>query len=250
MALPALVLVHGGQCAADCWDPTVDEIRRQAPELTVLAVDLPGRRGKPGDLTGARINNWVESVVTDIETAGIDSLVIVAHSMGGLIVPGVVGKLGPSRVREMIFAAAYVPPNGSALVDTFPGLLGWYARSSAKRNELKGKSGTMPTAWAKFVFCNGMKRAQRDFAVDRFYPESPCIVLDHVDRTDMPDDVPRTWILTRRDRALPVKSQRRSIDAIGGVQTIIEMDTSHMLMITEPERLAEILVDRCRLYSR
>ena len=47
MALPALVLVHGAQHAADCWEPTVDEIRKCATEVTVLAVDLPGRRGKP-----------------------------------------------------------------------------------------------------------------------------------------------------------------------------------------------------------
>jgi pimeloyl-ACP methyl ester carboxylesterase len=249
MALPALVLVHGGQCAADCWDLTVNELRRQAPDLTVLAVDLPGRRGKAGDLIGATIDKWVGSVVSDIETAGIDSVVIVGHSMGGLIVPGVVTKLGASRVREMVLAAAYVPPNGAALVDTFPGLLGWYARSSSKRNEQKGKSGTMPKAWATFVFCNEMTRAQRQFAIDRFYPESPSVVLDPVDRSDMPEDIPRTWILTRRDRALPVKSQRRSIEAIGGVQTLIEMDTSHILMITEPERLAEILVKRCRVYA-
>jgi hypothetical protein len=50
VALPALVLVHGGAHAGDCWDFTVDEIHRIAPEMTVLAVDLPGRRGKPGDL--------------------------------------------------------------------------------------------------------------------------------------------------------------------------------------------------------
>jgi pimeloyl-ACP methyl ester carboxylesterase len=249
VVLPALVLVHGGGVAADCWDPTVDEIQRLAPELTVLAVDLPGRRDKAGDLIGARIRNWVDSVVSDIESAGIDNLVIVGHSMGGLIVPGVVGKLGSSRVREMILAAAYVPPNGLALVDTFPGLLGWYARSSSKRNERKGKFGTLPTPWAKFVFCNGMTRAQRSFVVDRLYPDSPSVIRDKVDRTDVPDDVPRSWILTRRDRALPVESQPTGIEAFGGVQTLIEMDTCHMLMISEPERLAEILVDRCRLYA-
>ena len=37
--------------------------------MTVLAIDLPGRRGKPGDLIGARVGNWVQSVVADIETA-------------------------------------------------------------------------------------------------------------------------------------------------------------------------------------
>jgi hypothetical protein len=33
------------------------------------------------------------------------------------------------------------------------------------------------------------------------------------------------------------------------VQTLIEIDTCHMLMVSEPERLAEILIGRCRLYE-
>jgi pimeloyl-ACP methyl ester carboxylesterase len=248
MALPALVLVHGGMYAADCWDPTIDEIHRREPELTVLAVDMPGRRGKPGDLIGARIDSWVSSAVMDIEAAGIESLVIVGHSLGGLTVPSVAAKLGSARVREMVFAAAFVPPNGSTLVDTFPGLLGWYARSSSKRNERRGRTGGLPKAWAKFVFCNELTSAQTEFVLTRSCPESPSIALDRVDRVGMPDEIPRTWILTLRDRALNVKSQRRSMDALGGVQTLIEMDTSHMLMVSEPERLAAILIERCRRY--
>jgi hypothetical protein len=66
----------------------------------------------------------------------------------------------------------------------------------------------------------------------------------------MPTKVPRTWILTTRDRTHSVKEQRASIEAIGGVQTLIPIDTCHGLMVSEPERLAEILVERCRLYSR
>ena len=115
MALPALVLVHGAQHAADCWDLTVEEIHRQAPDLKVLAVDLPGRRGKSGDLVGARIDDWV-------------------------------------------------------------------------RNERKGKGATLPRAWATYAFCNGMTRAQREFALARFYPESPSIAREKVYRTDMPDN--------------------------------------------------------------
>jgi pimeloyl-ACP methyl ester carboxylesterase len=84
----------------------------------------------------------------------------------------------------------------------------------------------------------------------KLYPESARILAEKVSRRDMPNDVPRTWILTLRDRAVPVKSQRRSIDAIGGVQAVIQVDTCHCLMVSEPERLAQIVVDRCRLYSR
>ena len=245
MALPALVLVHGGQHAGDCWDPTVDEINRQAPELTVLAVDLPGRRGTPGDLTRATIGDWVDSLLSDIENAGLDEFVIVGHSMAGLTVPGVATKLGASRVREMVFAAAFVPPDGGAVVDTLPGLVGWYARRKADT----GRSGTLPTALAEFAFCNGMTRQQRRFSRDRFYAESPSIIFENVDRSGLPDDVPRTWILTLRDRALPQRSQRTSIAALGGVQTVIPIDTCHNLMVSEPRRLAEILLDRCRLYA-
>ncbi len=252
MALPALVLVHGGGFAADCWEPTVGAIQDMEPMLRVLAVDLPGRRDRAGDLITACIDEWVDSVVSDIEDAALDDLVIVGHSLAGVTVPGVVTKLGSARVREMILATAQVPTNGSALVDTFPGAMSWYARRTAKRKVQKGRSvrpGGLPTALAGFVFCNGMTPAQRRFTLARSCQESPSIMIEKVDGSGMPDDVPRTWILTRRDRAVPTKIQHECIAALGGVQTLIEIDTCHMLMVSEPARLAQILVERCRLYA-
>jgi pimeloyl-ACP methyl ester carboxylesterase len=224
-------------------------IRSVEPELKVLTVDLPGRRNKAGDLITACIDGWVDSVVSDIENAALDDLVIVGHSFAGLTVPGVVTKLGSARVREMILATARVPANGSALVDTFPVALGWYVRRAARRNVQKGRSAGLPTALARFVLCNGMTPAQRRFTLTRSYQESPSMMLEEVDRSAMPDDVPRTWILTRRDRAVSMKIQHECIAALGGVRTLIEVDTCHMLMISEPERLAQILVDRCQLYT-
>ena len=76
------------------------------------------------------------------------------------------------------------------------------------------------------------------------------MVTEKVDRDELPDDIKRTWILTLRDHSLSVRTQRISIDVIGGVQTLFPVDTCHDLMVSEPERLAEILVDRCLLYSR
>ncbi|MGH3525142.1 MAG: alpha/beta fold hydrolase, partial [Mycobacterium sp.] len=132
MTPPDLVLVHGGAHAADCWDPTIAELRRQEPELRVLAVDLPGRRNKPGNLATATIAEWVHSVVADIEQARLGDVVIVGHSMAGVTVPGVVAKLGAGRVREMVLVAAFVPPQDAAIIDTLGGFLGFYARHAVK----------------------------------------------------------------------------------------------------------------------
>ncbi len=95
------------------------------------------------------------------------------------------------------------------------------------------------------IFCNGMTRAQRRFTLSRIHAEAATIITEPVDRSDLPDDVPRTWILTLRDHALFRRTQLRSIAALGGVQTLIPVDTCHDLMISEPRLLAEILIERC-----
>jgi pimeloyl-ACP methyl ester carboxylesterase len=245
MALPALVLVHGGGLAADSWELTVEQVHRLVPELAVLAPDLPGRRNKPGDLREMTTADYVDSLVGDIESAGLNNIVIVAHSLGCMALPGVVTKLGAKRVREMIFAAAFLPPEGSSIVEGSPWLIGTVARRVAKKNV------PTPTSkwYARIVFLNRVPSHRRRFMAGKLYAESLRILTEKVSRRRMPEDIPRTWILTRRDRALTPKMQREYIEALGGVQTLIELDTCHMLMVSEPERLAEILVERCRLYE-
>jgi pimeloyl-ACP methyl ester carboxylesterase len=243
VTLPDLVLVHGGEHSGDCWDFVVAELRRHEPELRTLAVDLPGRGRTPGDLSTATIGAWVDSVVADIEESGLGDVVIVGHSMAGVTVPGVVTKLGSARVREMILAAAFVPPQGQSIVDTLGGPLAVFARHAAKgRRPVK-----IPGVVTRYAFCNGMTREQRRLTMSKLCAESPRIPGESVDRSTMPDDVPRTWILTTRDRALSQKSQHRSMAALGGVQDVISIDACHELMFSHPERLATILLERCRL---
>jgi pimeloyl-ACP methyl ester carboxylesterase len=241
--LPDLVLVHGGEHAADCWDHVLAEVRRHEPELRSLAVDLPGHGRKAGDLATVTIIEWVDSIVADIEEAGFGDVVIVGHSMAGVTVPGVVTKLGSSRVREMILATAFVPPQGSAIADTLSGPLASFARYAARI----GRPMKIPAPVARWAFCNGMTPQQRRLTMSRLHAESARIPGEPVDRSGLPADVPRTWILTTRDRALSVASQHASIAALGGVDTVIPLDACHELMFSHPKQLAQILVERCRL---
>jgi pimeloyl-ACP methyl ester carboxylesterase len=242
-SLPDLVLVHGGEHAGDCWDLVISEICCREPGLRTLAVDLPGHGNKPGDLATVTIADWVDSVVADIENAGLGDIVIVGHSMAGVTVPGVVTKLGSSRVREMILATAFVPPQGSAIADTLGGPLAIFARRAARI----GRPMKIPAPAARWAFCNGMTPAQRRLTMSKLHAESARIPGEPVDRGGLPTDVPRTWILTTRDRALSVASQHASIAALGGVETVIAIDACHELMFSHPARLAEILIERCRL---
>jgi pimeloyl-ACP methyl ester carboxylesterase len=241
MDLPGLVLVHGGAHAGDCWDLVVAELACREPELRVLAVDLPGRGRHPADLSTVTIADWVDSVVADVESASLADVVVVGHSLGGVTVPGVVARLG-ARVRELILAAAFIPPQGSTVVDTLGGPLVPLARFGPRMRSMT----TIPSAAARLAFLNAMPRERQQLALSRRYPESAGVIFERVDRSDLPDEVPRTWIMTLRDRALSPRQQRRCIESLGGVDTLLCIDTCHDLMYSKPEQVAAILLDRCR----
>ena len=245
MASPDLVLVHGGAHAADCWELTIAELARQAPELRVLAVNLLGRGSKPADLATVSVADWVKSAVADIDEAGLGDVVVVGHSMGGLTVPGIVAQLGAARVREMILLAAFVPPQGRSVVDTLRGPLAPLARSARRLP----RTFEIPSALAQFAFANGMSRERRKLMLSRLYRESPNVIFEPADRGDLPEEVPRTWIMTLDDRALSIRQQLRAITSLGGVDTMVCLDGCHDVMYSEPAKLAAILAERCRLHS-
>jgi pimeloyl-ACP methyl ester carboxylesterase len=242
MKLPSLVLVHGGLHSGGCWDRTVAALAELAPELRTLAVDLPGRASRPADLATVKIADWVNSVVADIDGAGLGDVVVAGHSMAGLILPGVVAKLG-ARVREMILLAAFIPPQGLAVADTVRGPLVPLARSAP----WLPKSFRLPPALARFGFANGMTREQRELMLSGLCAESTNAIFEPVDRSDLPDEVPRTWIMTLRDRALSARQQRNAIKRLGGVDTMFCLDACHEAMFSDPLGLATILAERCRL---
>jgi pimeloyl-ACP methyl ester carboxylesterase len=241
-APPAIVLVHGACSDSGCWAPTVAAIAARAPDVHVVAVDLPGRGQSPVPLAGVTVSACVDEVVRQIEDAGGGDVVLVGHSLAGVILPGVATRLGSDRVRRLVFLTCAVPPEGGSVVDVLRGPLRAIAAVAARR-----RSPTrLPTFVALAAFANGMDRAQRVVVAGSLCPEAGWLIGEAVSRRGFDRTIPRTWVLTLRDRGLSLAQQRRSIDNLGGVDECVELDAPHDAMVSHPDDLAAILLERVR----
>lgn len=83
-ARPALVLLHGLSFDRSTWRPVLDELSRIDPGRRVLAFDLPGH-GSSSALPSYGMEDVVDVVHHAIEEAGIESPVLVGHSLSAVM---------------------------------------------------------------------------------------------------------------------------------------------------------------------
>lgn len=237
---PALVLVHGGRHDARCWAPTVEALRARRPDVPVLAGDLPGRGASCVPLPEVCLQMCVDAVVDSVRAAGHERIVLVGHSMAGLVVPPAAAVLGAGVVERIVLLAANVPRVGESVLDGLAPPLraaAWWST----RPSVRDRSTVMAPALARAVFCNGMTPAQKRLVVDGLVPEASWLVRERV-TVGPPPDVPVTWVLTLRDRAVRPRVQRRTIATLATLDQVVKIDACHDVMISHPDHLADVLL--------
>jgi pimeloyl-ACP methyl ester carboxylesterase len=244
MSGPAFVLIHGGAMSGAYWDLLVPHLRHPA-----LAIDLPGRAGKPADLMELTVEDCVRSVVADVDAAGLADVVLVAHSSGGLFTPGVAAALG-ERVRHIVLDAASVPPEGGRGLDSMKdshrarvveGMEaarrdGWVLTTPGPEapDKVRDAYGGDPLPDDLIAFLSDPRRCVRDSMNFYFQPVSWAAV----------PDVPITFVKHLRDRPSPPALQDALVDRLrtmGRAPAVVEIDCGHVPAVTHPAELAAIL---------
>jgi len=238
------VLIHGGGSTGRFWD-------RLLPFLDgeVIAVDLPGRGRHPAPLAAITVDDEVASVLDDIESADVagDRLVVVAHSSGGLVVPGLAAALG-DRVDRIVLNAALVPPEGGRGLDCLQprhrdGLVA--ALVDADRD---GTTITLPGP------PDDPERFRTAYGGDPLDDDQLAFVVDPV--RCVPDTVhhyrqPVSWsaaaglaityVVNERDRPVPTSLQDEMIANLPGATAVTRLDGGHIPAVTHPGALAGVL---------
>ena len=232
----AFVLIHGGHQGSWFWERVLPLLRHPA-----LAVDLPGRGRHPADLSAVGIEQAVASVVTDIDDAGFERVVIAGNSIASATIPGVAARLG-GRVDHLAFFGTPIALEGQSLMQSFPADV---QEVAAQRIRTDGSSMNTTDDDRRFMSCNDMDDEQANFVLTRAVPDS--LRLFH----ELPswvgtEGIPRTYVRLLKDQALVVSTQDHMIANLrrsGGPVHVVDLDAGHCPMISDPEGPAKVLDD-------
>lgn len=227
--MTTIALVHGAFHGGWCWDAVIPALTRAGHRA--VAPDLPIEDPDAGALAYAR-------VVCDSVGDAAD-VVVVGHSLGGLVVP-VVAALRP--VRRMVFVAGLVPRPGSPFVEEM----------AAHGDALQGGASAAPDPRSV------TPRRPFDVARERYYHDVPVAVARRAWERQRPQAqapmaeacpleawpaVPSSSIVMTDDHAVSVTYSREVAESI--LRTApIELPGSHSPFLSRPAALAEVIL-RC-----
>lgn len=237
------LLIHGGGMTGGFWD-------RLAPHLEgdVLAPDLPGRRSKPGDLATQTVEDEVASILADVAAADLpDPVVVVAHSSGGLTVPGVVAGLG-DRVRAIVLIAAAVPPEGGCGLDCMQDRHAEGVKLAMQIAEESGEplfTSGAPADPEKFRTAYGGDPLDDETLA--FVTDAERCVVDTMHHyfqpvrwSTVPASIPVTYVLTELDNPIPAGLQERMVERLPSSPRLVRLRSGHIPPVTDPEGFAAI----------
>jgi len=236
------LLVHGGGSTSRFWDRLLPHL-----DAPTLAVDLPGRGAKAADLQSLTVEDEVASVLDDLRAVG-DEVTIVAHSSGGLVVPGVVEGLG-ARAKHIVLNAALVPSDGGCGIECMQPrhregltLAVEHARAAGTPiPELPGAPAD-PEPFRRTYGGDPLDDETLAFVVDpvRCVPDTVNHYFQPVYWSHIAD-VPVTYVLNERDRPIPPALQEEAIERLPRRPHVVRLDGGHIPAVTDPAGFAATL---------
>jgi 3-oxoadipate enol-lactonase len=242
---PTLVLLHGVTLTAELnWGRVVERLHRG---YRVVMLDLRGH-GEGFRGAGFRLEDCADDVAAVAAELGIEQLVAVGYSMGGLVAQ-LLWRRHPGLVSGLVLCATARNFSGSS----------WESSAALTLPVLVAAAAWMPAMHVLRAELIGAA------LLDRYTdPADRRWALAHMQRTTLIDalsavqavagftshtwigtvDVPAAVVVTRHDRVVPPRRQHKLALALPS-STVVEIDGGHDVFLEAPGRLAAAVETAC-----
>jgi len=227
------VLVHGAWHGGWCWCRVADRLR--ASGHIVFTPTLTGL-GERAHLLHPDINLslHVADVLGLIKCERLNNIVLVGHSYGGFVISGVAEAVA-NKISSIVFLDAFIPDNGESLLDVVQPAVQDVIQDVLDRGDT-----TVPVRDAAAFKVNEKDRAWVDSLAT---PQPIGTMTEKIKLTGVRERVAtKTYIRAAGYPNVSFDKAYARTKADRSWRTY-EVPCGHDVMIDEPDRLAEILLE-------
>jgi pimeloyl-ACP methyl ester carboxylesterase len=232
--MATFVLVHGGGHGGWCWQPCAHALRTRGHD--VFTPTLTGF-GERCHLPAPDFETFVTDVVHVVEFEDLHDVVLVGHSMGGVITPRVAEAI-PDRIATVVWLAACVNNDGESLLDTIP-QSPWVARAVTVGDD--GTAHTDVDLIIDATIHDGTDE-QKAFVRARHRPYPPHALVEPGRLgAFLALGIPTAYVFTTLDRTVEPHVQAALAARLPDCRTA-SVAGGHDCMLTQPDATADALI--------
>lgn len=228
------LLIHGAMRGAWLWDRVMPLLLKGGGNP--IAIDLPGHGYRVPEGAFVTMSNYVSDVISFIRKENLRDLVLVGHSMSGIVISRVAEEV-PERIKHLVYLAAVVARSGEALID----LLTPERQDTLRKLHGKTKEVFGTPEQLRPMYFTDLEGNEKEFYLRQLTPQPLAVFFEKMQFKTFPKiDIPRTYVLGTRDRSLPPDLTRMFAERLG--VTPLEIEAGHDLMVSRPDEVAKILL--------
>lgn len=222
-----VIFLNGAGLNASIWNSTLPLLKH-----TTLAVEYPNRGLSGSPNKKLTLDDYHSEILQQLSRKKEQNILIVAHSIGGIFCNKIAAEL-KGKVVGIVAIGAIIAEKGETFLSTFPWVQRTITRFIVKRIRTRP-----PDSQIIKGLCHDLPDESAKKIVSEFTAESAIIYTDKI--TEPVPDCTGLYIILNGDKSIPVDVQKRSAKRLKQAKTV-NMDTGHLPMISQPERLAEII---------
>lgn len=236
------VLVHGAWHTGDTLAATAKHLRARGH--TVHCPTLPGNR--PGDGTAPLgLQDAIDGLVQFLESNDLKDVRLVGHSYGGMLLSGAADRV-PGRIRRLVYVNAFVPLPGESLADMAPPYYRAMFENIAAAN---GGGVQLPyEVWREsFINDADAELARTTYAL--LHPQPLRCLTDPITLSQPTAALAlgKSYLNCQQDTAMPhgMPWHPRLSERLG-LFRLVECPGSHEMFFSNPQRLAQAIIEAGR----
>jgi pimeloyl-ACP methyl ester carboxylesterase len=231
------MLIHGAWHASWCWKKVAKKL--EALGHAVITPDLPGHGTSRHQAGVISLSTYVD-FVQDIILQQKEKVILVGHSMAGIIISQVAENI-PNKIDKLVYVAAFLPePHGSLMEEarqaSSPGV------SVATRMDVANNLMVLDkSAGLKELFYNCCTDLEAEMAIAQLQEGEPLILFGEGVNLSQENfgRVPKLYVECLKDNTILIQDQRRMHNKVK--IEVVSLDSDHSPFVSRDEELVSAL---------